>query len=441
MHRSVILLAVPMILASGARELAAQAVDTAAAVAALAEMDSACATREPLWSVPLCGPTVLVDRATRTAFSNRPDPAGSFMPRDGAFVGTLPAGLQVANTAVEWGDQRWAMVMVEALAEKPFERLRLLAHESFHRIQPALGLTVASPFAAHLEEESARLWLRMELRALARALTGESAEARRAATDALLFRARRQRLHPGADSVERLLEANEGVAEYTGYRFALDATGEGPGRVARSTEAFEGRPSYVRSLGYGTGPGLGLLLDRFAPGWRAEVLAGEDSVPALADRLAAALGPGSTDATEEAVRSRALAYGLRSVAAEERDRAAERSARLADYRRRLVEGPVLVIEGEGLRVAFNPNRVVPLGDEGVVHPMAMAMGEWGTLRVEEGGVLVAPDSHRLHVPAPPAVEAASGEPVQGPGWVLELDPGWTVVAADRPGDLRVARQP
>ena len=83
-----------------------------------------------------------------------------------------------------------------------FLRIRLLAHESFHRMQPELGLRATDAASAHLESESGRLWLRLELRALAEALRTQGARGRGAAMDALLFRAARQRLNPGAERLE-----------------------------------------------------------------------------------------------------------------------------------------------------------------------------------------------------------------------------------------------
>jgi hypothetical protein len=114
-------------------------------------------------------------------------------------------------------------------------------------------------------------WLRLELRALAAALRSNGAAARAAARDALLFRLRRQQIYPGADTLEAALEQQEGLAEYTGDKIALAVTGAPESRVAQALDEFESRPTFVRSLGYGTGPALGLLLDRYASGWRNRV--------------------------------------------------------------------------------------------------------------------------------------------------------------------------
>lgn len=410
----------------------AQAPDTTRAIRALAEFADACRRVASPWPAELCGRLVLVDPQTRLAVANAPDAGGRFQSRGGAFVGEWPEALGIANTALEWEGDRWAMVMLP-LPDDTLARLQLLAHESFHRIQPALGHEAADPLASHLDEEEGRVWLRLELRAYARALASEGDVAREAARDGLLFRRVRQAAFPGAAEVERQLEAHEGLAEYTGARFALDAMGAVPGELAGRVEAFERRPSYVRSLGYGTGPALGLLLDRYAPGWRREL----GRAPDLARRLAVALGAPDAEPDRALAGRRAAAYGGEVVRAEEAERAARLAESRARYRRELVDGPVLHLSGPGLLFMFNPNTVLPLGDDGHVYPHATIEGPWGRLTIHEGGALAPPTRDRARVAAPERAEPGPDGTVNGPGWVLELAPGWRLAPGPRAGDYRV----
>lgn len=417
-----------------------QAADTVEATRALAEFETACGRAEAIWPAELCGPLVLVHPGTRLAVANQPDPDGQFRKRDGMFVGEWPAGMDVANTAVDWGGTTWAMVML-LLPEDVFTRLQLLAHESFHRIQPELGFEISNPMASHLDEEEGRVWLRLEIRALARALASEDGEAREAVLDGLLFRRVRHASFPGSASVERRLEAHEGLAEYTGVRFALGVTGLGREELARRVEAFEDRPTYVRSLGYGTGPALGLLLDRYEPGWRREV----GPAPDLARRLATALDAPEADpeapARRELAARRAVAYGSEVVRAEEAERAHHLAAERERYREELVEGPVLRLELPERRLLFNPNTVVSLGDEGHVYPGSILIGPWGRLTLQEGAALATANRDRARVAAPEVLEPGDDGAVNGPGWILELEPGWHLVPGPGPGDYRLEPEP
>jgi hypothetical protein len=406
----------------------AQAPDTAAALSAIHDFEAACRKDHgALWGRTLCGPTLIADRETRFAVASERPPEGTFEARDGVFVGRIPEGMALANTSFDWAGHRWSSVRMP-LPEDRFDRLALVAHEAFHRIQPALGLEGADAMNAHLDERNGRYWLRLELHALGAALASSGPAARTAARDAMLFRARRQGLYPGADTLEPKLERAEGLAEYTGDKLALAVTGAPASRVA-NVQKFESLPTFVRSLGYGTGPLLGLLLDRYAAGWRARV--GREGMARQLVRALRFVPPADLAAAAEA---RAAAYGGVEVAAQEDAREQDRQRRLADLRARLVTGPVLVLEQNGLRRAFNPNTLVSMPPEGTVYPTGSFSADWGSLDVTGGGALVASDYRTLRVPAP---ADTTGRTIHGEGWTLELAPGWSIRPGARPGDLTV----
>ena len=411
--------------------LRAQVPDTAAAVTGVTDFTAACRRDHGvLWGRTLCGPIVVADPDTRFAVASQLPPGGAFVPHGGVFLGRVPDSLPLSNTSLDWAGRRWATVRLPLPADR-FARTALLVHESFHRIQPALGLDGTDALNAHLDERNGRYWLRLELRALAAALRSGGPAARRAATDAALFRAYRWSLYPGADTLENQLERKEGLAEYTGDKLALAVTGAPLSRVADDVARFEERPTYVRSLGYGTGPALGLLLDRYAPGWRPRV--GRHS---MARQLAAALRFVPPDDPAAAAAARAQAYDGERLAREEDVRESERQQRLAELRARLVTGPVLVLRQSQLMRAFNPNNLIPLSPEGTVYPTGSFSAEWGSMDVTGGGALVAGDFRTVRVPVP---ADTAGRPLRGEGWTLELAPGWRLAPGSRSGDLTVSR--
>ena len=97
-----------------------------------------------LWGVSLDGPLLLVDPETRFAVGNRADGKGVLTAQGGAFAGTLPGSVVVANTSTEWNDVRWTMVMWPSLGDALVQRRRLLMHECWHRIQAGLGFPAAN---------------------------------------------------------------------------------------------------------------------------------------------------------------------------------------------------------------------------------------------------------------------------------------------------------
>src|SRR5688572_7566068 len=136
--------------------------------------EAALADDGKLWGQSLVAPILLADPGTRAVVANQPDEQQKLAEREGVFVGTLPPEVGIANTAVEWAGVRWTMVMWP-LPENRHARTRLLLHECFHRIQPALKHAGGDALYAHLDTEVGRTWLRLEFRALATACVQRAA--------------------------------------------------------------------------------------------------------------------------------------------------------------------------------------------------------------------------------------------------------------------------
>src|SRR5688500_18959601 len=159
-----------------------------------------------LWGVSLCGPMVIVDRATGTRATSQPEPEGP-TPRFSGFV----------DGPVSWGGLRWFMFPLYMLPEKDADvRQQVMLHGLFHRIQPELGLITDDGFNEHLDTLEGRVWIQLEWRALRRAIESSGSDRAEAIADALAFRGERRRLFPGAADNERRDEIREGLASYTG---------------------------------------------------------------------------------------------------------------------------------------------------------------------------------------------------------------------------------
>jgi len=382
-----------------------------------------------LWHKSLCGLMVLVDSSTRAAIANRPDPDNRFRKSGDIFVGEFPEQFTPSNTAIQWKGQEWATVILP-LPVDPFRRLALLAHESFHRIQPGLRLGASDAPNAHLDTEAGRVWLRLELRALTRALRSEGTAGRQGAADAMLFRIYRHRLFPGSEVMEAALEKQEGLAEYTGVFIALRETGESIGREARIVEAFEDSDAFARSFAYATGPALGLLLDRYAAGWRERAAA-----TSLDSMLASVLNVKPPEDLQREVRMRAGLYGYAAVAAAEREREERHKAFLAELTSKFVDGPTLDFPPAAeMSRNFDPGTLVPFPPHGTYYPTGTFAASWGKLQVQSGGALVASDNRSVRVSVPADPEA---RPIRGDGWVLQIAPGWTIRTSGRPGSFSV----
>ena len=379
-----------------------------------------------LWGMKLYGAMFFVDPETRYVVANEPDPQGVLRPQDGVYVGTLPKDVLISNAPMVWEGKRWTELMWPMYGDALMRRIAL-AHEPFHRIQPLLHLDAPDSPNLQLDTPEGRLWLQLEWRALAAALIETGPRQTQAVRDAIAFRDHRHRLFPGSAKTEASLEIAEGVPEYTGVVAALDHYSGLWHTVAKLTDPDQSM-TFVRSFAYTSGPAYGLLLDARLPGWRKTLNTQSDLGALLASTL-----HGKTQTSAE---KRAPYYGEAALKLTEAERATKAEAEKAHYRALLIDGPTLTLP-KALHFAFNfnPSTLVGLGDAGSVYPTFHATDAWGTLDVKDGA-LVPTDFSRATVAAP---ANPTGSHIEGPGWTLDLAPGWKLVPAARPGSYTLQK--
>ena len=353
-----------------------------------------------LWGKSLYGPMIIADGKTR-----------EFVRNDGTG-GTLPADTIIANTATMIDGKPTTMIALQSVGASAVQRRRLAMHECWHRIQNEIGFPASNPNNAHLDTVDGRVSLQLELRALAAALRATGRERTRAIEDAMSFRGARAHRFPGSYELERALENNEGLAEYTGVALRGTPAEESRLQIAREIENVDPKFSFVRGFAYLTGPAYGLLLDEVRPGWTrtykatddlATVLYGSDKMPALY--------PGAR-------------YGEAALRAAEEARDREQRQRVARYRARLVDGPVLELPMTDAHFGFDPNEVVALGDAGNAYPSLDVTAPWGRIHVDDGA-RIPNDWSKIVVAAADRSK-------------LELKPPCKVVPGKRDGDWRVS---
>jgi hypothetical protein len=278
----------------------------------------------------------------------------------------------------------------------------------------------------HLDTLEGRYLVRLEWRALTKALQSDGERRRSALADALAFRRARYAQFAGAQENERRMEINEGLAQYT----ATVAAAAGP-REAEEDAAYQlvnavENATFVRTFPYASGAAYGLLLDDYSPGWRQHVKATDD-LSAMSAAAAKITPAGDTGAA-------AARYGGAELRMFEERREAERKEKLADMRRRFVDGPVVVLPG-AKSFAFTTNGMFPIPGVGTVYQNFRGSGEWGA--VEAAAIVVSEDRKTLLLAAPAGfdVESRSGD-----GWKVTAASGWKIVKGTRAGDYILSRE-
>ena len=380
-----------------------------------------------MWGLNLCGPVILANPQTRQFYSSMDGKINHLKRIGTVYTGHLSQDVPIANTAINWNGRKWTMLMDPVLQTEPNMSI-LLMHESFHRIQDQIDLKAENGNLDHLATEDGRVSLRLELRALRKAITSRTrTEQLQALEDALIFRYWRQNRFPDSRLNEDILERNEGLAEYTGRFLSKDPKINI--HIATHLQDGDNVDEYARSFAYYTYPVYGNLLDIYKTNWRSLW----DKQIGLPQYIAKILSLKiSTD--DNIFRKKAALYGGVEISNFEAARSIKQQKRLDALSAKLIEGPLLTIPVVGANLSFDPNHVTPLPPHGSVYLTIRASGDWGTLDVERDGLLSS-DWSKLIVTYPGAVQTDEG--MKGNGWKLMLNPSYVLKPDSRAGDWTI----
>lgn len=384
-----------------------------------------------LWNKDLYGPMILIDPKTREFFASEPDSEGILKRNGTLYSGVLPATVNIANTAINWGGKRWAMIMLP-LSQNKENRINLLAHESFHRIQPSLGFSLNNAENNHLDQKEGRIYLRLELEALKQAVRSNSEkEIKRHLTNALIFRKYRNTLYKGSETTENLLELNEGIAEFTGLIVSGRNKDQTRSYFLNGIEGFMKNPTFVRSFAYYTTPVYGYLLYHKDPDWNKKI----DSKTDLTGYFIKAFDIRIQTDLQKAVEKLSDNYTGTSIIKQETDREEQTKKRIAEYKLKFIQQPHFEIKFEKMNVSFDPRNIMPVEDLGTVYPNIRITDLWGILTVETGA-LMSPNWDKISISNPVKTE---NKKVSGDGWILELTDGYTIAKDENNGNYKLIK--
>lgn len=395
--------------------------------------DAKQATRKAsnLWNLDLYGPMLLVNPATRQLYANYPDSADILILKKKIYEGYLPVEINIANTAINWNGRRWAMVLLP-LPEKKTDRINLLAHELFHRVQPSLGFNFLNIDNNHLDQKNGRIYLRLELEALKKAInTITRTEMRESLKDAISFRKYRHSLYPGSDSSENILELHEGLAEYTGFIVSGRNKKQAQDHFTESIKNFLLNPTYVRSFAYQTWPVYGYFLQQQMPGWNKKL----NSTTKLTDFFINTLHIPVADNLKKYVTTILPKYSGQMIIEEEIAREEKIKKMIVEYKSKFIEQPHLDIFFEQMNISFDPGNIMPLEDKGTVYPNMRISDKWGILTVEKGA-LMAPGWDRISVSIP---IKTTGKTISGDGWTLVLNSRYQLIKKEENGNYQIVK--
>lgn len=386
------------------------------------QLKSATKKNEQLWSKDLYGPLLIINPEAREVYANVQDAQKQLRLENGLYIGELPENIGFANTATEWNGTHWATLLLP-LPENRYDRISLMAHELYHVVQPSLGFKTSDPNCDHLDKREGRIYLRLELEALLKAVRAtDPAQVNNHISSAILFRQYRYQIYPDAKALENTMELNEGLAEYTGEITCGRGRLERVQHFADRVNEFMQNPTFVRSFAYHTTPMYGWLLSERQPSWTKNI-SNETQLTSFFTNAFSVDIPMDVKATAQML---AEMYNGKKIQQEETDREELMLELAAKYREKFLEKPHIEISLVKMSITFNPTNPMPLDEAGTVYPTMTVNDVWGKLEVKNGG-LMSKNWKRVNLSIPTKVEDST---ISGDGWTIRLTDGYELSGDD-----------
>jgi len=370
-----------------------------------------------LWGENLYGPVMYVDNRNRTIYANVADREDNLRARDGIFTGVLPKERIITNSMIEFGGVKYAMVPLPETEDR-YRIITRTVHSLFHCYQDRHGLKPSTFSTRHLNDKNARLYLKLEWKALTYAI-GTAGETRnQAIRDALVFRGARRELFPAAIVDENKFENYEGLTTFTYIKLCNSGGEEIQKRILEYLDRIYQNNSYAWGYGFVHGALYATLLND--KGFDFKQIQQSDFD--LGKAALEAYGVTLPVVCRDVAGSLALNYDIQAIRAEE----SEREAMINENTRRIVttfmEKPVVTITMESPNFSFEPEDINALDTLGTLYKRLRVSDNWGRLAVDEGGALLTNDLHLLRVSAKDVV--VDKNHLSGAGWHLVLNDGW-----------------
>lgn len=375
-----------------------------------------------LWGKNLWGPILIADRNSKQIMANQKDSVGILVNVGNVYSGRFPDDKIISNSTIELWGTFWTMVAQIPLNN--YERNTLFLHESFHRLQPELGLDNTGYENNHMDELMARVLLKLEWSALETSISRGENDNLESLLDALIFRYYRRYLFTGSDSMENRFEIHEGLAEYTANKLCSDSGKDLQIHLLEKHDEYWNKESLVRSFGYYSGFLYAFLLDSKQINWRNKISISTDLGNILKDSLNLMIFTDLKGAFE-AVKDE---YGYSEIYNYEISLKADKESLKRKYKEAFLYNPVLKIKLTNPQIGFNVNSIQPLDTLGSVYEVIIITDTWGRLEVSSDGCLLSKDWSFATIPAAQIVE--NKNIIQGKSWKLILNDLWEVTQAD-----------
>jgi hypothetical protein len=377
-----------------------------------------------LWGKNLYGPVIFVDRITRRVVSNFPDNEGLLKEKDGIYSGIYPKEMIINNGAVTFGGKLFGMAPLP-VEEDEYRIVNRAIHGLFHRYQEMVGYTSSGYMTINMDEKNARLWIKLEWKALRKALNSQGEEQELAIRDALIFRGANHEFYQKYVNDEIKFENYEGLATFTYTLLATNTPEDFDRRMMENLDRIYAMQSYSRSYGSVHGALYATLL--YWKGFNFTTIISENID--LGELVRKEYNIQLPAVCRDVAGSLALNYDLETIRTEEAKRESDIGERIHRMTSTFTEKPVVFLELESPYFDFEPEDIHAMDTLGTLYSKLRVSDNWGKLTVEEGGCLVSNNFKFLRITAKGF--RTDRNRFEGEGWVLLLNNDWELVPVNQ----------
>jgi len=277
----------------------------------------------------------------------------------------------------------------------------------------------------NMDEKNARLWTKLEWKALKKAIETKGSEQEVAIRDALIFDNSQKVLYQQYIPDEIRFINNEGLATFTYLFLTKNSWDDYLKRLFEKLNQIYTMPSFSRSFGEIHGAMYATLL--YQKGFDFKTIR-SDTVD-LSNLVKKAYNIELPEVCRDVAGSLALNYDIEVIQSEEKIRVEEIKKWIDSQIGIFIDKPIVFLELTSPYFDFEAEDVHPMDTLGTLYSRMRVADDWGKLTVDKGGCLVSNNYKTIRLSA--KGYKSDKNKITGDGWQILLNNDWEIVPLDQ----------
>lgn len=383
------------------------------------EIQSICtADNGNLWGFNLYSPILFVDPETRNVYAN--ENGTNLAKTKEIFTGKLPAGIVMANTKLNWDNKQWNLFVLP-LPSDSMERRELIIQQLYRSKISDSGLgKLQTPDCNHLNESANRIWMKIEVEALKRALLANDPARQKEHIRMALAARKMRKLFTGEYFIrENNLDLKEGLPKLTWLLLNGKDIETNKNELLNELTLFQKSPFFMRSFAELLIPTYGLFMSETGTGWFKKINEKTD----MTDFIIQFYQIKYHEDFDEMLLLLMKGYNGDQFEAEEEIIAIEMEKISLKFQKKFLESPFVMIKTTGnTHLEYHTDQLIPFYDKGTIYLHLTVTDIWGTVTITDGALINTERSY-IYLSAPFHLNKgiATGE-----DWKMNLNEGYGI---------------